>query len=194
MMLARSVEGIIAVDSPLNEDLPVPLVSVSGHKHREGVINIELDHDKAAAPCALASKVPGAQAHRLHQGPGLQFRYRSALAGDCRGGPQSPISRSTTASWFNCKARSRALVPAWKSHASCCRVNNPFTAIFAFNDVTCDRRDLCAARSRPARSRKISPCSASTTCWSPRCTIRRSPPFISRCAAWARLQRARCWL
>ncbi|MGA7245711.1 MAG: LacI family DNA-binding transcriptional regulator, partial [Terracidiphilus sp.] len=48
MMLARSVEGIIAVDSPMNEDLPVPLVSISGHDRREGVINIELDHDKAA--------------------------------------------------------------------------------------------------------------------------------------------------
>lgn len=48
MMLARSVEGIIAIDSPINEDLPVPVVSVSGHARREGVINIELDHDQAA--------------------------------------------------------------------------------------------------------------------------------------------------
>ena len=48
MMLARSVEGIIAVDSPMNEDLPVPLVSISGHDRRDGVINIELDHDQAA--------------------------------------------------------------------------------------------------------------------------------------------------
>ena len=48
MMLARSVEGIIAVDSPMSEDLPVPVVSISGHERREGVINIELDHDQAA--------------------------------------------------------------------------------------------------------------------------------------------------
>lgn len=48
MMLARSVEGIIAVDSPIEEEMPVPLVSVSGHKRREGTINIELDHSKAA--------------------------------------------------------------------------------------------------------------------------------------------------
>ena len=32
----------------MNEDLPVPLVSISGHDRRDGVINIELDHDQAA--------------------------------------------------------------------------------------------------------------------------------------------------
>ncbi len=48
MMLARSVEGIIAVDTPLEEELPVPVVAVSGHKRRHGVINIELDHAQAA--------------------------------------------------------------------------------------------------------------------------------------------------
>lgn len=48
MMLARSVEGIVTIDSPLEEDLPIPVVAVSGHKRRPGVINIELDHEKAA--------------------------------------------------------------------------------------------------------------------------------------------------
>jgi LacI family transcriptional regulator len=48
MMLARSVEGIIAIDTPLEMELPVPLVSVSGHRQRHGAINIELDHELAA--------------------------------------------------------------------------------------------------------------------------------------------------
>jgi LacI family transcriptional regulator len=42
MMLSRAVEGIIAIDTTL-EDLPVPVVAVSGHKKRHGVVNIELD-------------------------------------------------------------------------------------------------------------------------------------------------------
>jgi LacI family transcriptional regulator len=41
MMLSRSVEGIIAVDTPFEEGLPVPIVSVSGHKSFSGVVNIE---------------------------------------------------------------------------------------------------------------------------------------------------------
>ena len=48
MMLARSVEGIIAVDTPLEEEFPLPIVFVSGHMRRKGVINIELHHEQAA--------------------------------------------------------------------------------------------------------------------------------------------------
>ncbi len=48
MLISRSIEGIIAVDSSIDCELPVPIVSVSGHQLRDGVINIELDHDKAA--------------------------------------------------------------------------------------------------------------------------------------------------
>ena len=48
MLLARAVEGIITVDTPLGAELPVPVVGISGHRHHEGVINIELDHRQAA--------------------------------------------------------------------------------------------------------------------------------------------------
>lgn len=48
MLLARSVEGLIAIDTPLTEELPIPVVSVSGHQKLKGVVSIELDHLKAA--------------------------------------------------------------------------------------------------------------------------------------------------
>ncbi len=48
LLLARAVEGIIAVDSALEEDLPVPVVAVSDHHRRPSVVNIELDHLLAA--------------------------------------------------------------------------------------------------------------------------------------------------
>ncbi|MHB1675093.1 MAG: LacI family DNA-binding transcriptional regulator [Acidobacteriaceae bacterium] len=47
LLLSRAVEGIIAIDTPMQEQLPVPVVAVSGHKHQEGVVNIQLDHAKA---------------------------------------------------------------------------------------------------------------------------------------------------
>ena len=53
MLLARAVEGIIAVDTPIHEDLPVPVVSVSGHGKHKGMVTIELDH-LTAARCALS--------------------------------------------------------------------------------------------------------------------------------------------
>ena len=51
----RRVEGIIAVDTPLagnnsaNADSPLPIVTVSGHENLDGVTNIVLNHQRAAA-------------------------------------------------------------------------------------------------------------------------------------------------
>lgn len=48
ILLERAVEGIVAVDTPCESPLPVPVISVSGHKEVPGVTNILLDHAKAA--------------------------------------------------------------------------------------------------------------------------------------------------
>lgn len=48
LLLGRSVEGLIAVDTPFNHDLPIPVVMVSGHREINGVTNIALDHQTAA--------------------------------------------------------------------------------------------------------------------------------------------------
>src|SRR5205814_8288242 len=48
LFLARSVDGLIAVDTPWHHDLSVPVVTVSGHNEVKGVTNIILDHQRAA--------------------------------------------------------------------------------------------------------------------------------------------------
>lgn len=48
LLLARSVDGIIAVDTPWRSDLQIPVATVSGHDRTNGVTNILLDHDRAA--------------------------------------------------------------------------------------------------------------------------------------------------
>lgn len=49
LLLERSVEGIIAVDTPCRAIPKVPVAAVSGRFDVEGVTNIALDHDRAAA-------------------------------------------------------------------------------------------------------------------------------------------------
>ena len=44
MFLERSVDGIIAVDTPWRLNLAVPIVTVSGHQDVKGVTNIVLNH------------------------------------------------------------------------------------------------------------------------------------------------------
>ncbi len=48
LLLARSVEGLIAVDTPWHHDLAIPVVTVSGHNAVNKVTNIVLDHPHAA--------------------------------------------------------------------------------------------------------------------------------------------------
>jgi LacI family transcriptional regulator len=47
-MLDRAVEGIIAIDTPIEHSLPLPVVVVAGHRNIEGVTNVILDHRRAA--------------------------------------------------------------------------------------------------------------------------------------------------
>ena len=48
LFLQRSVDGLIAVDTPWTHSLPVPVVTVSGHNRVKGVTNIVLNHVRAA--------------------------------------------------------------------------------------------------------------------------------------------------
>jgi LacI family transcriptional regulator len=48
LLLERSVDGFIAVDTPWTLSLSVPVVTVSGHNQVKGVSNIVLDHVRAA--------------------------------------------------------------------------------------------------------------------------------------------------
>jgi len=135
MMLARSVEGIIAIDSAINEDLPVPVVSVSGHNLRDGVINIELDHDKAANLALLHLKSLG---HKH-----IAFIKGQAFSSDTDLRWQA-IVRAAYA--LQIEIESELVVqlqspepgpaPGQEVTRQLLARNQPFTAIFAFNDVT----------------------------------------------------------
>ena len=48
IMMDRAVEGIIAIDTPIQHSLPLPVVVISGHRNVEGVTNLVLDHRRAA--------------------------------------------------------------------------------------------------------------------------------------------------
>jgi DNA-binding LacI/PurR family transcriptional regulator len=48
LLLERGVEGFITVDSPIAQQMLLPVVAVAGHRRLEGVTNIVLDHRRAA--------------------------------------------------------------------------------------------------------------------------------------------------
>ncbi len=48
LLMERSVEGFVAIDTALQHSLPLPVVAVAGHKPLPGVTRIVLDHRRAA--------------------------------------------------------------------------------------------------------------------------------------------------
>src|SRR5882724_12054886 len=48
LLLERGVEGFITIDTSLKEALPLPTVSVAGHRTLKGVTNIVLDQERGA--------------------------------------------------------------------------------------------------------------------------------------------------
>jgi len=135
MLLSRGVEGIIAVDTPIVEDLLVPLVSISGHKCRKGVINIELDHRQAAHQALSHLKALG---HKR-----IAFIKGQELSSDTSRRWEAIVD---TAKALEIGIDSQLVVqlqslepgpePGFVATRQLLQANRSFTAIFAFNDLT----------------------------------------------------------
>jgi DNA-binding LacI/PurR family transcriptional regulator len=48
LLMERSVEGFILIDTILEKSLPLPVVAIAGHRKLEGVTNVVLDQKRAA--------------------------------------------------------------------------------------------------------------------------------------------------
>lgn len=135
LFLERSVDGLIAVDTPWTLSLSVPVVTVSGHNQVKGVTNIVLDHVRAAE---VALK-------HLSQ---LGHRDVAFIKGQ-------EFSSDTEVRWSNIQKAARQfgipIVPAlvsqlegdspspelgYQATRRLLASRKPFTALFAFNDIS----------------------------------------------------------
>jgi DNA-binding LacI/PurR family transcriptional regulator len=48
MLMSRGAEGLITIDTNLQDELPLPVVAIAGHRQMSGVTNVVLDHHRAA--------------------------------------------------------------------------------------------------------------------------------------------------
>ena len=135
MMLARAVEGIIAVDTPLEEDLPVPVVSISGHQPREGVINIELDHGQAAHLALSHLKSLGHTRIAFIQGQALSSDTRRRWEAIVEAARELNISIDPELV-VQLQSLEPGPEPGHEITRELLSTQRDFTAIFAFNDLT----------------------------------------------------------
>jgi DNA-binding LacI/PurR family transcriptional regulator len=135
LFLERSVDGLIAVDTPWSLMLSVPVVTVSGHNQVKGVTNIVLDHQRAAE-VALKHLVQ------------LGHRQIAFIQGQ-------EFSSDTHVRWANIETVAAQLglrispglvaqlegdspspQPGYQAAKRLLASKKPFTALFAFNDIS----------------------------------------------------------
>ena len=135
MMLARAVEGIIAVDTAIEDELPVPVVSVSGHQHREGMVNIELDHAQAAYLALSHLKTLGHKRIAFIKGQAFSSdtnrRWRAIV--EAAKTLEIPIEPRLVA---QLQGVDPGPGPGIEVTRQLLQGKRSFTALFAFNDVT----------------------------------------------------------
>jgi DNA-binding LacI/PurR family transcriptional regulator len=135
LLQQRAVEGLIVVDTPSPEGIPVPVVAVSGHRHVAGVTNIMLNHTRAAR---LALEYLAKLGHRE-----IAFIKGQTFSSD------------TEVRWKAVRAAAEALnlaveekltvqlesesptpQPGYDVTKQLLARKRPFTALFAFNDIS----------------------------------------------------------
>ncbi len=135
LLLERSVEGLIAVDTPYREDLPIPVVAVSGRPASRKVTKIVLDHARAAQ---LALEHLAALGHRriaLIKGQSFstdtEIRWKAIC--DAARGLGLAISPTLT---VQLEGDSPSPETGYLATQILLKRGEKFTGLFAFNDVS----------------------------------------------------------
>ncbi|MBS1814170.1 MAG: LacI family DNA-binding transcriptional regulator [Acidobacteria bacterium] len=133
LLLSRAVEGLIAVDTSIDEELPIPVVSVSGHSRHGSIVNIELDHTLAAHQALEHLKKLGHSRIAFIKGQSFssdtQTRWRAIIR--VAGELGIEILPKLT---VQLEENGIGVEPGRVATMKLLERNEPFTAIFAFND------------------------------------------------------------
>jgi DNA-binding LacI/PurR family transcriptional regulator len=136
LLLARSVDGLIAVDTPwTHHDLPIPVVTISGHNQVKGVTNILLDHARAAE---LALE------HLVQQGHSrVAFIKGQAFSSDTEARWNAIVATAARLKLkihpeLTTQLRGDVPTPDLGYHVTekLLAKRVPFTALFSFNDIS----------------------------------------------------------
>ena len=135
MFLDRNVDGVIAIDTPWHHKLPVPVATISGHNHAPGVTNVVLDHDRASE---LALKHLVELGHRK-----IAFIKGQKFSSDTEVRSKANLDAALR---LGVEVRSKLIVQleedspspqvGYKATKKLIDREEPFTAIFAFNDIS----------------------------------------------------------
>jgi LacI family transcriptional regulator, galactose operon repressor len=140
MLIDRAVEGVILLNTPVVQTLPVPVVAISGHHRIRGVTNIVVDNKKATFAALEHLLKLG---HRRiaffkgHRGSSdTEYRWRGILQAAAKLGlrvrPELTIQLQREVENPGPSVPEEGYVTAQELLAT----GERFTALFAFNDIS----------------------------------------------------------
>lgn len=140
MLIDRAVEGVILLNTPVVQALPVPVVAISGHHRATGVTNIVVDNKKATLAALEHLFTLG---HRRiaffkgHRGSSdTEYRWKGVLRAAAQLGievrPRLTIQLQHDARNPGPSVPEEGYVSAQELLAT----GERFTALFAFNDIS----------------------------------------------------------
>ena len=131
----RGVEGIITVDTTVQEAPMLPTVAIAGHKRLKGVTNIVLDHERAAVLALNHLKDLGHERIALMRGNPVSSDSKDRWDAICRVAAQVGLSvdPELTIQIDTDDATPMLGYPFTKQLLA---RHKPFTAIFAYNDMS----------------------------------------------------------
>ena len=135
MLLERQVEGIIAVDTPIRFQTHLPVVSVSGHEAIEGVTNVVLNHQHAAELSIGHLFTLGHRKIAIIKGQDFssdtEVRWETIVQAMSKRG-MKPDKKLVSQLEGDIPSPEIGYIAAQKILST----KKPFTALFAFNDVS----------------------------------------------------------
>ncbi|MFT4113145.1 LacI family DNA-binding transcriptional regulator [Silvibacterium sp.] len=135
MLLSRAVEGIITVNTDVREALPIPVVAVSGHRHQPSVVNIELDHMLAARYALEHLEKLGHRRIAFIKGQTFSSDTRPRWRAICKVAEELGLEIDPHLV-VQLQDDGLGIEPGRAAAATLLERKRPFTAIFAFNDLT----------------------------------------------------------
>jgi len=135
LLQQRAVEGLILVDTLYQAGVSVPIVAVSGHKHLPGVTNISLNHSRAARLALDHLSNLGHRRIAFIKGQDFssdtEIRWKAVRAAAHELG--LTVDDNLT---VQLQSESPTPQPGYDMTCKLLQTALPFTALFAFNDIS----------------------------------------------------------
>jgi LacI family transcriptional regulator len=135
LLISRAVEGLIAVDTPMERGLPLPTVAVSGHHHVTGITNIVLNHRRAVAMALEHLYEHGHRGIAFIKGQRFSSDTAARWNAICVASARLGLTVSPKLT-VQLEGDSPTPEPGYRAVRKLLDAKEPFTALFCFNDMS----------------------------------------------------------